>query len=87
MIFRWDSPFRYTAAQLRRFFGWFFNFETLVTDKEWGERMGICNTCPELVNGEQCRVCTCMVESKCMLALEMCPLNKWKRVWRRKYVK
>jgi len=87
MIFRWDMPFRYLAAQGRRCFGWFFDFETLVTDQEWGARRGQCDRCAELTNDDQCRLCGCLVDAKAMLALEKCPINRWKRIWRRKYVK
>ena len=85
MIVRWDSPFRYLAAQARRLFAWLLDFETLVTDQEWGVRMERCLRCEELVNNEQCRICSCYVDAKAFLALERCPKNKWKRIWRRKH--
>lgn len=87
MIFKFSMPFRFLAAQCRRGYAWFLDYETLVTDAEWGARRGECEGCPELVNGEQCRICGCFVDAKAMLALEKCPKNKWKRVWRRKNVK
>lgn len=81
MIFRWHTPFRFIAAQTRRLFAWMLDYETLVTDAQWGERRGKCSVCEELVNDEQCRVCTCYVDAKAMLALEQCPKKKWLRVW------
>lgn len=88
MIFRWHSPFRWLAAQVRRAWAWMLDYETLVTDAEWGARRAECDLCEELVRddegNEQCRICTCFVDSKAYLALERCPKNKWKRIWRRK---
>lgn len=86
MIIRWHTPFRFLAAQARRVFAWMMDYETLVTDAQWGERRGICSQCPELVNDEQCRICTCYVDAKAMLALEQCPKKKWRRVWTKKHI-
>jgi len=83
MIFRWHTPFRYAAAQVRRLFAWMLDYETAVTDAEWGDRRKTCEQCEELVD-EQCRICTCFVDAKTFLALEQCPKRKWKRIWRRK---
>lgn len=87
MIFRWQTPFRYLAAQGRRLFAWMLDYETLVTDAQWGERRGKCSVCEELVNDEQCRICTCFVDSKAMLALEQCPKKKWPRIWTKKRIR
>lgn len=88
MIIKFSTPFRYVAAQARRFFAWVFGFETLVTDAEWGARIAECEACPHLKD-EQCEICTCFVDGKAMLALERCPKKKWLRVWRlkRQYTK
>jgi hypothetical protein len=84
MIFSPLSPFRFLAAQVRRGWAWALDYNTLVTDEEWGFRRGKCANCEELVNGEQCRICTCFVDAKAYLAMEQCPKGKWKRIWRRK---
>lgn len=52
MIFRWHTPFRFIAAQARRFFAWMLEYNTLVTDAQWGERRAQCSVCEELVNDE-----------------------------------
>jgi hypothetical protein len=85
MIFRWSTPFRYAAAQARRLFAWMFDYQTMVSDAEWGRRRAICSSCPHLVNDEQCAICTCFVDAKAMLALERCPQKKWERVWTKKH--
>lgn len=87
MIFRLSSPFRYLAAQARRFFAWIFRYETLVTVPEWVARMEVCRSCPSLVEDRYCGICTCDVDAKSFLATEQCPKKKWLRVWRRKKVK
>lgn len=87
MILRFSSPFRYLAAQVRRFFAWIFRYETLVSPEEWAARVEKCAACPHLVDGQYCGVCTCGVEDKAFLATEQCPKKKWLRVWRRKKVK
>lgn len=86
MIFRLDTPFRWLAAQARRFFAWMLDYETMVSDAQWGERRAQCSACEELVNDEQCRICTCFVDAKAMLALEQCPKKKWRRVWTKKHI-
>lgn len=82
MKYRLDSPFRYVAAQARRFFAWLLDYRTLVSDREWGHRRAICEKC-EFLKDEHCTVCTCPVDAKAYLAMERCPKGKWSRIWRR----
>ncbi len=60
-------------------------YETLVKDSEWGARRAECEVCPHLEGG-QCRICTCFVDAKALLALEQCPVKKWRRIWRKRIV-
>jgi hypothetical protein len=42
------------------------------------ERMGICNSCPELFKlTTQCKKCGCFMNLKTKLKLAQCPLGKW----------
>ena len=42
------------------------------------ERMGICNSCPELINlTKQCKKCGCIMTLKTKLENASCPLGKW----------
>lgn len=39
-------------------------------------RLAACEACPHL-DGDQCRLCTCFVDIKAMLATERCPDDRW----------
>ncbi len=41
-------------------------------------RMGICNSCPELLRlTKQCKQCGCMMNVKTKLLHATCPIGKW----------
>jgi hypothetical protein len=85
MIVKWHSPFRVIAAAARAVYAKVFRYRVLVPDDVWYNRLDECINCDELdVPNQQCRICTCSVDAKASLALEQCPLKKWKRVWLKK---
>ena len=85
MIVKFSSPFRLLAAFVRAGFAGFFGYEAVAPVEVWDARLDKCMDCDELdVASQQCRICTCNVDAKTSLALEQCPLKKWKRVWLKK---
>jgi hypothetical protein len=50
--------------------------EVLASEKDFLERVGICNECPQL-SGRSCRVCGCTVDYKAKLKFAKCPITKW----------
>jgi hypothetical protein len=41
-------------------------------------RMGLCNTCPELIKlTKQCKKCGCFMSAKTKLQSATCPIGKW----------
>lgn len=47
-----------------------------VSDDLLSRRLAACEACPNL-SGDQCRLCTCFVDVKAMLATETCPDSRW----------
>lgn len=42
------------------------------------QRLSACAECPEFdEKARQCKVCTCLVDLKAMLATEKCPRHRW----------
>lgn len=48
---------------------------------EWEKRMAICNACENKIqytkNVSVCKLCGCIITSKCKIKNETCDLNKW----------
>lgn len=79
------NPFRFLASICFSLWGRMRGYDLLATRQEREDRLGECHECPFLAPGwePQCRVCTCFVDAKAMLALEQCPKKKWLRIWRK----
>lgn len=84
VIFRPSTPFRFLAAFCRTAWAKVAGYNVLASVEESDDRLQKCHSCEELVDGSQCRVCTCFVGVKTELALEQCPKRKWLRIWRKK---
>lgn len=81
MIFRLKSPFIALAAALRAAWWKFRGYRVLVTDPEYMQRITRCFNCEHFSwESEQCKVCTCLVHAKCLLASEQCPKKFWLQV-------
>lgn len=83
MIF--PNVFRFIASLCFDLWGRLRGFEFLATTAETQARLKECHKCEFLVPGwePQCRICTCFIDAKTMLALEQCPKKKWLRIWRK----
>jgi hypothetical protein len=85
---KFPNPFRFVLAMARTAWARLRGYEMLVNEAEEFARWNICRRCPhrivgpELI-GDQCGKCTCLLDAKVLLAMEECPIKKWKRVWRR----
>lgn len=58
-------------------------FEVSISE-DFGKRMAECSVCPSSFNKRvgqigipTCRECLCVIEAKCLIAREKCPLGKW----------
>lgn len=52
----------------------------LVSEEVAEQRLTICRGCEHLRDG-QCKVCSCYVGIKTLLASEACPKKKWKKIF------
>ena len=41
------------------------------------KRLSICNTCPDLMQGDICTHCFCYMPTKAGIESSYCPLRKW----------
>lgn len=86
MIVKWHSPFRLIAAVARASYAKLFGYQVMAPVDIWDGRLDECMNCDQLdVSNQQCQICTCNIDAKASLALEQCPLKKWKRVWLKKH--
>ena len=81
----WPNPFRFLASICFSLWGRLRGYEILATTAETKERLGKCYECEYIEGGwePQCKICTCFIDAKAMLALEQCPKKKWLRIWRK----
>lgn len=77
------NPFRFVASVAFSLWGRLRGYRVLANASETDARLDECYMCEHLEPGwePQCRICTCFVDAKAMLALERCPKKKWLRVW------
>lgn len=88
MIFRWSSPFRVFGALVRLAYARARGYETLASPLVESNRLSLCFACEHYDEAqEQCRICTCLVRAKVLLATEKCPVGRWQRVWLHKTAK
>lgn len=52
--------------------------------EDFGKRMSTCSGCPSEVKEmlgvsipPYCKECGCLIESKCLIKVEKCPVGKW----------
>lgn len=83
MVFKWTMPFTLAAAGCRSLVAKLFGFRVLTTPEDQDGRLVHCHRCAQHREG-QCLLCGCFTEAKTALAMEQCPLKRWKRLWRRR---
>jgi hypothetical protein len=81
MIFGWTTVPRLLGAAVRAWYWSFRNWNVFVDDQIYLDRKVECLNC-EFYDEKhcQCKICTCFIEAKTMLASEQCPKRKWLRV-------
>lgn len=84
MILRIDSPFRAIFAGMKLAICKFLGFRVLATEDEQEQRLNECEDCVELTTERQCRVCTCFIDAKVILATEGCPKKLWLPIYKRR---
>jgi len=63
----------------------FRGFETLARPEAQIIRQKECDVCVYVSEGGWlCNLCGCMLIAKRSLAMEQCPIGKWKRIWKKK---
>jgi hypothetical protein len=82
------NPLFLFAAAVRVAYARFRGYHTLVNISEERHRRHQCSMCPHRlpgpeILGDQCGLCTCLLDAKVLLTMEKCPDGRWKRVWRK----
>lgn len=72
MRLKWSSPILLLRALWRVIKFRAYGDRVLAPKEEMARREAICRACPHYAN-EQCKLCTCFVGIKVMLAAESCP--------------
>lgn len=80
------NPFRFAVAMLRSGYARLRGYRVLTNQAEESERWGKCLRCPHRLPGpellgDQCALCTCLLDAKVLLTMEQCPDGRWKRIW------
>lgn len=80
---KFPNPLKFSAAMLRLLWAFITRRPVLVSPQLCDERSTICRTdCPHYdPDSDQCKLCTCFISFKTMLATERCPVGRWKRFW------
>ena len=82
MRVKFSSPFRVFAALCRTLYAKTRGYEILAPPAVEADRLSQCFPCEQYDEpNEQCKICTCLVRAKALLATEKCPIGKWNRVW------
>lgn len=82
MIFRWQSPFWLVAELARVLYARIRGYALLATAEVEESRLEKCFSCEFLdEESEQCKICTCFVRAKAMVAVARCPKKKWGPVY------
>jgi hypothetical protein len=85
---KFPNVFRFFLAGLRTGYAKLRGYRVLVNEEEEQHRWRRCEICPHRINGpeligDQCALCTCLLDAKLLLTMEKCPDGRWKRIWRK----
>jgi len=82
------NPILFLLAMVRTCYVRLWGYRILVNEEEEKFRWRRCNICPHRIKGpeiigDQCGICSCLLDAKLLLTMEQCPDNRWKRIWRK----
>jgi len=81
MIFRLKTPVNAFLASLRAFWWSLRGYRVLVDEDTELDRKAVCYNCEFFdEDNDQCKVCSCFIAAKTLVASEKCPKGFWLRV-------